>query len=157
MTAQFGREWRDYKGPIVNDPYRVTATDGLGNTFETGETVGVPKRSKYAAQPTTVDNIRFASKKEAKRYGELKALEAAGEIKELTLQPVYELLVSPRASSGVFDRVCVGKYIADFRYRQGPQGILVIEDVKSGPTKTPIYRLKKKMVEAIYDVTITEV
>jgi hypothetical protein len=44
------------------------------------------KPSKYRAIPTTVDGIRFDSKREAARYGELKLLEKAGHIRGLTLQ-----------------------------------------------------------------------
>ena len=35
------------------------------------------KRSKYNNIKTTIDDIKFDSKKEAKRYGELKLLERA--------------------------------------------------------------------------------
>lgn len=111
-------------------------------------------RSKYHAVPTVIDNIRFASKAEARRYQQLRLLEKAGEIKGLEVQPKFKLLV-PECGSG-FD-VQVGHYVADFRYRQGPKGVLVIEDVKSKPTKTAIYRLKKKMVEATHGIQITEV
>jgi len=33
----------------------------------------------------------------------------------------------------------------------------VVEDVKSEPTKTPIYRLKKKLLLACYGIQITEI
>jgi hypothetical protein len=110
--------------------------------------------SKYKAQPTVIDNIRFASKAEARRYMELKLLVRAGEIKELELQPKFPLYVT-RRRGGDLHKVC--DYIADFRYRQGPNGVLVIEDVKSKPTKTAVYRLKKKMFESQYGIQITEV
>lgn len=109
-------------------------------------------KSKYHAQPTVVDGIRFASKAEARHYAELKLREKAGEIKNLELQPKFPLMV-PEHGSG-FD-VKVGHYIADFRYREGPKGVLRVVDVKG--MKTPVYRLKKKMVEAQYGITITEV
>jgi hypothetical protein len=41
--------------------------------------------SKYHAQPTVVDGIRFASKAEARRYGELMLLMKARVIWGLTL------------------------------------------------------------------------
>ena len=110
------------------------------------------KRHKYGAIPTTVDGIRFDSKAEAKRYGELKLLEKAGEIKELQLQPRFELMAPERGSG--FD-VRIGDYVADFRYREGPKGLLKIEDVKG--VKTALYRWKKKHVEAQYGITITEI
>ena len=107
-------------------------------------------RSKYNAKPTVVDDIRFASMAEARRYGELKLLERAGKISNLKLQPKYPLVFLAGPGREI---VNVGTYVADFWY-EGPQGS-VIEDVKG--VRTPLYRLKKKMVEAIYGVTITEV
>jgi hypothetical protein len=108
------------------------------------------KRSKYGAIPTVVDGIRFASRKEANRYAELKLLERGGLVKELELQPKFPLYVM-----GGRKQVQVATYIGDFRYRFGPQGILVVEDVKG--MKTPVYRLKKRMVETQYGIEITEV
>lgn len=110
-------------------------------------------KSKYGAVRTEVDGITFASKKEAKRYGELKLLEKAGEIKELQLQPEFVLHAPSRYIST--QKVKVGVYRADFRYRQGPRGILVIEDVKG--KRTAMYSWKKRHVEAEYNVQIIEV
>lgn len=107
---------------------------------------------KYRAVPTVVDGVRFASKAEAARYAELKLLEKAGEVKELELQPKFPLCAHPRIH-GAGVKVC--DYVADFRYRHGPRGVLVIEDVKG--MKTPVYRLKKKWFEAQYGIEITEV
>jgi Protein of unknown function (DUF1064) len=106
------------------------------------------RRSKFGAIRTRVDGITFASKAEARRYVELKALSAAGQVVYLDLQPQYPLLVNG---------VKVGTYIADFRYdaRMGKRWVRVVEDVKG--MITPVYRLKKKMVEAQYGITITEV
>lgn len=111
-------------------------------------------RSKYHAVPTVIDGIRFASKAEARRYQELKMLEKEGKVRNLTLQPKYPLVFTPGAGR---DAVKVGDYIADFWYMAVDRGVerAVIEDVKG--MKTPVYRLKKKLVEAIYGVTITEV
>ena len=111
---------------------------------------------KYSAIATEVNGIRFHSRKESRRYQELLLLEKAGEIRDLELQPKFELYV-PVLLGSIAGRVPVGSYIADFRYRSGPKGLLVIEDVKSTPTKTALYRLKKKMVEATYNIVITEV
>ena len=120
---------------------------------------------KFNAKPTVVDGIRFSSKAEAKRYGELKMLEKAGKIESLELQPVFPLRVllttgsmkgAAQALAGEYPTI--GKYVADFKYfrNDAPTG-WVIEDVKSPATKTPIYRFKKKFVEAQYGITITEV
>jgi len=76
----------------------------------------------------------------------LRLLEKSGKISELGVHPQFCLEV-------LGEKVC--EYIADFGYRQG--GIYVVEDVKSQPTRTPVYRLKKKLVEAEHGITITEV
>jgi hypothetical protein len=113
------------------------------------------RRSKYAAVPTTIDGVRFSSKKEAARYMELKMLQKAGEIHGLELQPKFPLYVGKVGQRIERADKPVCSYIADFRYREGPTGILRIEDVKG--MKTPVYRLKKKMVEAQYGITVREV
>ena len=108
---------------------------------------------KYGAVATVVDGVRFASKAEARRYAELKLLEQAGEIRELELQPRFPLFVPVKGRATLHQQV--GAYVADFRYRQGPRGVLVVEDVKG--VKTAVYRLKKRMVETTYGIEIREV
>lgn len=110
-------------------------------------------RSKYRAEPTTVDGIRFASKKEARRYSELTLLERAGEIVNLEIQPRYAL----HAMSPLSQRKCVGEYVADFAYSDVRTHTRVVEDVKSEATRTAVYRLKKRIVEIQYGITIREV
>lgn len=122
------------------------------------------RRGKYNARKTTVDNIVFDSQKEARRYQELKLLERAGEIRNLVLQPSYSL-----NALGV-GALPIGVYRADFGYewrvkvydaqglcRAGTDGHTwkpVVEDVKG--FRTPLYRFKKKFVEAQYGITIRE-
>lgn len=100
--------------------------------------------SKYSAVRTTVDGIKFASKKEARRYGELKLLERAKMIADLKLQPVIECRIAG------YGLIC--KYIADFFYTE--KGQPVYEDCKG--FKTPIYKLKKKLVKALTGIDIRE-
>lgn len=152
-------------------PKRMTTTD---RRAWTAKAEGRPARatvSKYRAVRTEVDGITFASKKEAARYGELKLLEKAGSIRALELQPVFALRVAatrthewkngPLAGKSVTFNVDkkVGVYLADFQYEEltetGGRWDRVVEDVKG--VRTPVYRLKKKMVEAIYGITIREV
>ena len=102
--------------------------------------------SKYHAVPVEVDGIRFASKAEARRYRELRLLERGGAIADLILQPRYPVRVN-----GV--RICT--YLADFTYRDCETGLYVTEDVKG--VRTPVYKLKRKLVEALYGLAITEV
>lgn len=99
---------------------------------------------KYRNTPIVIDNIRFDSKAEAKRYGELKLLERSGEISNLILQPRY-----PLYCNGV--KVCT--YVADFEYISADAA--TTEDVKG--VKTPVYRLKAKMFAAEYGYEVTEI
>lgn len=93
--------------------------------------------TKYRAVKTEVDGIIFDSKKEAARYKELILLEKSGVISHLELQPRYDCVVNGK-------KIC--SYRADFRYFNDQNS--VVEDVKG--FKTPVYRLKKKLVEALY-------
>lgn len=115
----------------------------------------VVRRSKYGAVKTEIDGIVFASKAEARRYAELRLLEKAGRIKGLECQPKFPIYVARPGQTIVRADKPVCTYVADFRYRLGPTGILIIEDVKG--MKTPVYRLKKKLVEAQYGITVTEI
>lgn len=110
-----------------------------------------PKRSKYGAVRTVVDDITFASKREAARYTELKLLERAGEITDLRLQPSFEIIPSVMLD-GKKQRST--KYIADFRF-VGADGVEVYEDVKGHKTKE--YILKRKLVKHIFGIEIKEV
>jgi hypothetical protein len=100
--------------------------------------------NKYRAIRTEVDGIMFASKKEAMRYKELKFLLQEQRISDLVLQPKFPIEVNGK-------KICT--YIADFIYNE--DGIQVVEDVKG--VKTSVYRIKKKLTEAIYNITIKEV
>lgn len=100
--------------------------------------------NKYHNIKTTIDNITFDSQKEAKRYCELKLLQKVGAIKDLELQPRFEILPAFTANGQKFRKT---EYVADFRYIDVQNnGIEVIEDVKSEFTQSlPLYKLKKKL------------
>ena len=104
-------------------------------------------KSKYRNQKTTLDGFTFDSQKEARRYQELVSQQESGRIRNLELQPKYDLVVDG-------DRL--GYYQADFRYTVVETGAVVTEDVKSPVTKTPQYRIKKKLIKALYDIDILE-
>lgn len=109
------------------------------------------KASKYHNVKTTVDGITFDSKREAQRYGELKLMEQAGEIRKLALQQKFELTVVE--GKRVTD---VGTYIADFTYfdTSGGKSFPVVEDCKGH--RTAVYRIKKKLMKAIYNIEVKE-
>ena len=98
-------------------------------------------QNKYHAKKVCVDNIWFASKLEAGRYGILKLLAQQGIIKDLKLQVPFELQPSFRKRGKTIRSIV---YIADFTYLQ--DGVLVVEDAK-GYKKDKVYLLKKKLFE----------
>ncbi len=104
--------------------------------------------NKYRNRKTIVDGINFDSKAEANRYIELRMLEKAGYIKQLKLQPKFELQAKYTNNKGEHVRAIT--YIADFIYTElivgdGGIGKVVVEDVKGMETKE--FKLKKKMFE----------
>jgi hypothetical protein len=103
--------------------------------------------NKFNAKPVTIDGIRFASKKEGKRYGELKLMERAGVITDLVLQPAFKF---PKLD---FPR----EYRADFEYVK--DGSIVVEDVK-GIKKGNVYamfRIKKALVKYFHKIDVVEI
>jgi hypothetical protein len=99
---------------------------------------------------TVVDNIKFASKKEAARYQELKLLVSAGEIAHLTLQhkiPIEIGGVQVMMRSTKTKHVRQLTYICDFRYLDMTSEEFIIEDVKGHATD--VYRIKRALVEAM--------
>lgn len=110
-------------------------------------------KSKYRAIKTTVDGIEFDSKKEAMRYQELKLLQKAGVIKDLSLQPNFLLQEAYRKNGRTVRKI---EYIADFSYYDLEKDKFMVEDVKG--LKTDVYRLKKKIFEFKYpDLEIIEI
>ena len=109
--------------------------------------------SKYNSRKTVVDGIVFDSKKEATRYIELRKKLENGEITDLKLQVPFELVPSFAIEiDGKKRKRRNRRYIADFVYCENGQK--VVEDVKG--RKTDIYKLKKKLFEYKYNVTIKE-
>jgi hypothetical protein len=102
--------------------------------------------NKYNAKKTYVDGIAFDSKKEAKRYQELKLLERGGVISDLDCQVKFELI--PKQEG---ERPCY--YVADFVYTEN--GKKVVEDVKG--FRTDIYKLKRKLMLWVHGIRVVEV
>ena len=73
-----------------------------------------PARSKYGNVKTERATLHFDSKKEAKRFDELLAMERAGEIKDLRLQVEFTLQAAYTTTTG--ERVRANRYLADFAY-----------------------------------------
>lgn len=100
---------------------------------------------KYHNTKTVADGIKFDSKLEAERYAQLKILERAGVIRELELQPSFELIPSFRKNGKTWRKTV---YKADFRYILAEGDRIIIEDVKgSTAVITDVFRLKQKLFE----------
>lgn len=121
------------------------------------------RESKYHNEPDSRGKVHFASRKEARRYDELRALLRAGRIRNLKLQAQYTLQESYVTPEG--ERVRAIRYVADFAYERATEPdctgtvhwLPVVEDVKSRATKTAQYELKKKLLRERFGLTITEV
>jgi hypothetical protein len=110
----------------------------------------IPKKTrrpnKYFAKKTVAMGLKFDSRWEAERWGQLKSMERAGIVTQLERQIKYELSIND---------VKICDYIADFRYLlEEEDGLskLVIEDAKG--ILTPEFKLKKKMMKAIHGIDI---
>ena len=88
---------------------------------------------KYRNDPTLVDGLRFASKLEARRYGELRDLQAAGVVAWFIRQPSFDL------PGGV-------RYRADFLVVWSDH--VTVEDCKG--METPVFKLKRRLFEDSY-------
>lgn len=103
-------------------------------------------KNKYGARKLTApDGQVFDSVKEYHRWGCLRLLERAGEIKDLKRQVKFELI--PKQEG---ERACY--YIADFTYMEN--GKLVVEDCKG--FKTDVYKIKKKLMLMEHGIRIRE-
>lgn len=110
------------------------------------------KRTKYGNEVTHSAGMRFDSKAEAQRWHYLSTLQKAGEITDLKHHVPFDLLPA-QVVDGRKERPV--RYEADFTYVKG--GRLVVEDVKSGPTKTPAFVLKRKMLLFFHGIAVQEV
>lgn len=96
---------------------------------------------KYNAIRCEEDGIKFPSKSEKKRYLELKLLQGKGIVKFFLMQVPFHL------PAGVIYRLDFLVFWED--------GNITFEDVKG--FKTAVYKMKKKQVETLYKIRITEI
>ena len=107
--------------------------------------------AKYKNVKVFLDGHTFDSKKEAKRYNDLRLMERAGEITDLKLQVKFVLIPSQRIDGKVVERECA--YKADFVYRKN--GETIVEDTKGYKTKD--YVIKRKLMLFVHGIRIKEV
>lgn len=115
----------------------------------------------------TFDGIEFDSRKEARRWNELKLLERAKEISNLQRQVKYVLIPAQyetieryskkgdRLKDGtkLVERECA--YVADFVYTDMKTGNTVVEDTKG--VKTKDYIIKRKLMLYFHHIRIKEI
>jgi hypothetical protein len=112
--------------------------------------ISKPKsKNKYGAVKVKLDGYTFDSRAEAKRYGELKLLQKAGEIIELKVHPAYRLEIGGKL---------IATYKPDFEYKRWLPCSMwgrTIEDVKSKPTAAKRdFILIKKLMKAIHNIDV---
>jgi hypothetical protein len=103
----------------------------------------VPKKNKYKANPTTIDGIRFQSKKEAQYYQKLKKDQSDRLIKYFLMQIPFRLPGNT-------------KYLLDFMvvYHDPHYYMEYIEYIDVKGYMTPVSKIKIKQVEDIYGIEI---
>lgn len=102
--------------------------------------------SKYRNKRVEYGGYKFDSIAEKDRFIELRMLETKGYIKGLKLQVPFVLISKSEYGRDI-------RYIADFTYYIDKE--LVVEDVKGVLTKE--YKLKKRLMQEKYHITIQEV
>lgn len=106
------------------------------------------KQGKYKSRGKWVDGIYFHSTKEANYYGTLKLRLKAGEIKDFRRQVKFKISINGAH---------ITSYICDFiiYHWDGTRNVI---DVKSEFTRTlEPYKIKKKLMQALYNIKIEEV
>lgn len=104
--------------------------------------------NKYSAVTCEADGYRFDSQAERRRYFVLKVRQERGEISGLHVHPSWPLEING---------VKLGRYSADYVYWDNERAMSVVEDVKSRPTRTRDYVLRRKLMLALHGVTVEEV
>ena len=114
------------------------------------------KRNKFNAQKVEMDGMTFDSKKEHKRYIELKSMQQRGEIRDLQHHTKFELAPKTKLEGEKRAKPAL-RYFADFTYYI-ITGEYIVEDVKSAATrKLASYRTKKHLMSTVHGISITEV
>lgn len=128
--------------------FKCDTKKSFENLKKNGQSPPKEKKRKYRNEKVEYDGRLFDSKWERDRYCELKLLEKSGRIKDLKCQERFILIDKSKDHRET-------AYVADFTYQEN--GKLVVEDCKSKITKTPVYKIKKKLMQERYGIIIKEV
>jgi hypothetical protein len=111
------------------------------------------KPRKYRNTKVEFGGLKFDSRREAARYGELDVLEKMGRIADLRLQVIFELAPAVQLASHKRKKPAM-RYIADFAYVD-ENGQRVVEDVKSPITaKTAAFRAKLHLMKSVHGIDV---
>lgn len=102
-------------------------------------------KTKYGNKKVVIDGYTFDSVFEGQYYVKLKMLKLAGQIKDFKMQVPFPVMINGKH---------VFKYIADFVVTEN-DNTAQIHEVKG--YKTDVYKLKKKCIEAYYNIKIKEI
>lgn len=135
------------------DAYEARTVSPSGRVSRQSVPIAQRKKTlRYTAKPVMFDGIRFASQRELTRYKDLKLLQDGKAIEGLEVHPRFDLYACG---------ALLGFIELDFSYLRLPERMMVYEDVKdpkkNSSTRTPIYRWKRKHLEAEHGIVITEV
>lgn len=103
--------------------------------------------TKYHSRKTEINGIKFDSRLEADRYLQLAELKNAGKIRDLKLQPEFQIFqgwTDPETGERIKSRF----YRGDFQYFEQKSGQAVVEDTKG--VETADFRLKWDLVRSQY-------
>lgn len=114
----------------------------------------------------TSEGLVFDSRKEYRRWCELKMMEASGVISDLQRQVKYVLIPTQREPDTIGKRGGIHKgkmiekevaYIADFVYQS--KGETIVEDVKGykGGGAYQVFKIKKKLMLWVHNIKIKEI
>lgn len=104
---------------------------------------GKPTMCMYCKAPRYFH--KFDSRKEHRRFCELRLLERTGNITDLKTQVPFEFIKNGQL---------ITKYIADFVYFKN--GLKIVEDVKGSKKHlTPEFKLKQRLMRAFEQIEIT--
>lgn len=114
----------------------------------------------------TSEGLVFDSKREYRRWCELKMMEASGVISDLQRQVKYVLIPTQREPDTIGKRGGIHKgnviekevaYIADFVYQS--KGEIIVEDVKGykGGGAYQVFTIKRKLMLWIHHIKVKEI
>jgi len=103
----------------------------------------LPKKHKFNAVPVKEDGKYFDSTLEFNYFNHLKLLQKTGKVSFFLRQVPFELDLK---------NTKISKYFVDFQVFY-TNGAIEFVDVKG--KETVVFKMKKKMVEALYPITIT--